>query len=115
MSKRDPLEFLKDIIVAIDRINEYVQSVDYKEFCQITIIQDSSIRNIEIIGEAAKQIPEYIRAISSEIPWKEISGTRDKLIHDYFGVNLDILWSIIKNDLGDLKQNINQLISDLAI
>jgi len=85
----------------------------YNEFLNDLKTQDAVVRNIEIIGEAVKKMPLHIRQKYSRIPWKEIAGTRDKLIHDYFGVNFDIVWAIIKNDLPELRKQIESIKSDM--
>ncbi|ACR78957.1 DUF86 domain-containing protein [Kosmotoga olearia] len=113
MSERTPTELIEDIIEAINRIMNYIDNLTYNEFLNDLKTQDAVVRNIEIIGEAAKKIPLHIRQKYSRIPWKEIAGTRDKLIHDYFGVNFDIVWAIIKNDLPELRKQIESIKSDM--
>ncbi|OAA24445.1 DUF86 domain-containing protein [Kosmotoga sp. DU53] len=113
MSERTPSELIEDIIEAINRIMIYIDNLTYNEFLDDLKTQDAVVRNIEIIGEAAKMIPLHIRQKYSRIPWKEIAGTRDKLIHDYFGVNFDIVWAIIKNDLPELRKQIESIKSDM--
>jgi uncharacterized protein with HEPN domain len=73
------------------------------------------IRVIEIIGEAGKKIPSEIKIQSNDIPWREISGMRDLLIHDYFGVNINVVWETVKNDFPKLKDKIQKLILDISL
>lgn len=72
--------------------------------------QDAVVRNFEIIGEAVKKLPAKLKSKTDAIPWNKIAGIRDRLIHQYFGVNFEILWTIIKEELTDLKRNINGLL-----
>jgi len=102
MSRRSPAASLQDIVEAIRRIGLYVQDMDYDRFVQDTKTQDAVIRNIEIIGEAARNIPEPMKENNPSVPWKQITGTRDRLIHDYFGTNLDIVWNIVDQELSPL-------------
>jgi len=102
MSKRGDFELVCDIKEAIGRINSYVASFSYDEFLQDSKTQDAVVRNLEIVGEAAKNISDEFKKTHSLIPWKKLAGVRDRLIHHYFGVNFDIIWSIAKDDLPDL-------------
>ncbi len=104
MSKRKDINLIQDIKECIIRIKSYTQSVDYSSFVEDYKTQDAVIRNLEIIGEAVKSLSEEIKRNYPGIPWKNISGTRDKLIHDYFGVNIDIVWDIAKKRFQILSQ-----------
>ena len=110
MSKRSPEDYLKDILEAIDRAIQYVSNLDYSDFLSDTKTQDAVIRNIEIIGEAVKNIPQELKAAHPDIAWKNMSGIRNKLIHEYFGVNTDIVWGVVKEDLQDLSKKIKVMI-----
>lgn len=84
MSKRQDRELLSDVKEAIKRIGIYTQKIEYKEFLQDIKTQDAVVRNLEIIGEAVKNIPKELKKKFYEIPWKELAGVRDRLIHKYF-------------------------------
>jgi len=110
-------DYLEHITQAIDRATEYIQHVynaaalerDHKT-------QAAVIRNVEIIGEAAnriqKQAPDFVAAHPS-LPWHEMRGMRNRMIHNYFDVNIDLLWDTVKDDLPKLKQQIDRLLIDL--
>jgi uncharacterized protein with HEPN domain len=102
MSKRADTDFLNDSKEAILRINVYVENLSYEEFLNDIKTQDAVVRNLEIIGEAIKNISEELKEKYSRVPWKDLAGVRDKLIHHYFGVNLDIVWNIVKEELPEI-------------
>jgi len=113
MSKRGDKEFLLDIIEAIKRIELYTKGMSYQDFLQKMETQDAVARNFEIIGEAIKNISPNLKEQYDSIPWREIAGLRDKLIHFYFGVNWDILWRAVKDNLPILKGNIEKILKNL--
>ena len=113
MSKRDYLLFFHDILESIERIEEYTKEYDFKSFTQDRKTVDAVLRNLEIIGEAAKHIPEDIRMQHPEIPWKRVIGLRNVVIHHYFGVDLSIVWVIIKKQLPELKKAVISLLGEL--
>jgi len=113
VKKRSFRLYLKDILEAIEKINNYTKNLSFEEFSQNTMIVDAVIRNFEIIGEATKHIPEEIRKSYPEIPWKEMAGMRDKMIHEYFGVDLEIVWKTIKIRLPQILLLLEQVYDSL--
>ena len=109
--KEEDTAYLKHILDAIVRIEEYTARIEYKDFMENHLIQDGVIRQIEIIGEAAKMVSNEIREKHLDIPWKDMAGMRDKLIHDYLGVDMDALWGTVENDIPALKSKLKDLIA----
>ena len=109
MSKRADTDFLGDSKEAILRINSYVEKLSYEEFLNDMKTQDAVVRNLEIIGEAIKNISEELKKKYPRIPWNDLAGVRDKLVHHYFGVNLDIVWNIIKQELPNVLSQIEEI------
>jgi uncharacterized protein with HEPN domain len=103
--KRTYVHFLNDIRNSGKRIMGYVEGMDYPTFAQNDLVQDAVMRNLEIIGEAAKNVPEDVRN-KYDIPWKSIVGLRNIVIHTYFGIDLENIWSIIQNDLPKILEKI---------
>ena len=109
MSKRDPLILLEDIMLAIQKIGRYTSQMDHDAFLGNELVIDGVARNLEIIGEATRQLPEEFRRSHAEVPWSEIAGLRNRIVHDYFGLDLEIIWEIVQHDLPQLENMIRVL------
>ena|SRR3989339_1186809 len=113
MSKRGIELYLKDILDSIDKIEIFTKGFSWDDFFVDVKTIDAVIRNLEIIGEAANNMPESLKLEYNNVPWIEIVGMRNKIVHEYFGVDNEILWDTIKNDLPDLKLKIQKIYSKL--
>ncbi len=111
MKKRYLMSF-QDILESINRIDTYTEGVEYDSFSHNQMMIDAVIRNLEIIGEASRNVPEDIREKYNEIPWRKMIGLRNLLIHEYFGVDESIVWEIIKTNLPKVKPNILKAIQE---
>ena len=111
--KKDPFVFLEHIIDCIELIETYTKGKKLADFENDPQLQDAVIRRIEIIGEAAKSVPENLKQKYSKVPWKAVAGMRDILIHQYFGVSLESTWNVVVKEIPGLKKQILQIINDL--
>lgn len=109
---RDFRLYLDDILTAIGRVREYAHGLDREGFISDTKTVDAVIRNLEVIGEASRKLPEDIKAASAEIEWSKIIAMRNILSHEYFGVNNLLLWDIITNKLGALETVCRKLLNE---
>lgn len=112
--KRDISLYVKDILESIIAIEKFVEEMDFEEFKDDDKTSSAVIRKFEIIGEATKHIPEKIREKYPDIPWKEMAGFRDKLIHFYFGIKYELIWNTIKIELPILKSKIEKVLKEIG-
>ena len=110
---KDDLIFIKHILDSIDAIERFSKNLTKEKLIKNRLKQSAIVREIEIIGEAVKNMSDKLKYNHSEIEWKEIAGTRDKMIHHYFGVDLDIVLGIIKHDIPILKKQISKIKEDI--
>ena len=110
--KKADIVYLKHIRDAISRIEEYTKTVGHDDFIKNNLIQDGAIRQLEIIGEATKRISRQFKSNNPHIPWRDIAGMRDKLIHDYFGVDIEAVWDTVKRDIPALKKEVKKILSE---
>jgi uncharacterized protein with HEPN domain len=103
------LDYLDDILEAIEKIERFTGGMTYEEFVKDPKTVDAVLRNFEVIGEAAKNMPEDLRKEYSDVPWSEMAGMRDKLIHGYATVELKIIWTTIQEELPTLGPQIESI------
>lgn len=108
---RDYKVYLQDILEAISKIRQFTAGLDLSAFSQDAKTLDAVVRNLEIIGEAVKHLPDDVRTRSSEVDWKKIAGLRDILIHEYFGVNIEVIWNIVQQKLPGLEKAARDLLA----
>ena len=112
MSERQVRDSLRDMLEAARRILLYIERISFEQFREDYKTQDAVLRNLEVLGEAAKNVPDKFRKEYPDLPWTDMARTRDRLIHHYFGVNLDVVWGIAKIELPDLVAKLETTLED---
>ena len=110
--KEEFLDYIEDIIEAMNEAQNFVKDMEYEDFLKDTKTVYAVIRALEIIGEAVKKIPVPIKSAYSQIPWKDMAGMRDKVIHEYSGVDLKRVWRTVRKDIPDLKPIFEKIMKD---
>jgi len=110
MSKRKPDVYLQDILESSEHIQRFLDGVSEDEFHENVEKQDAVLRRLEIIGEAVKHLPDEIRENHPDVPWRQIAGMRDIIMHEYFGVTLEMIWVVSTEDILDLKENVEKIL-----
>ena len=105
------LSYLKHILIEINFIINNSENLKYEQFIDDEILKRAFVRSIEIIGEAVKNLPDSIKSKSVDIEWKEIAGMRDRLIHNYFAIDFEIVWDVVQNEIPTLKEKIEKIIN----
>jgi uncharacterized protein with HEPN domain len=108
--ERSYRDYLADMLDAMSKARQFVEGMSFDQFSADDKTVYAVVRALEIVGEAAKKIPPEIRALRPEIPWREIAGMRDKLTHDYFGIDMSVIWRTIGADLPPLEEGIRSLL-----
>ena len=109
---RDYRQQIEDILTAVARIRSYVQGMSYDAFRTDYKTQDAVVRNLEVIGEAARTLPEGVQAGAPGVDWRKLVGLRNVLIHEYFGISLPIVWDIVTNKLDELEAVCKRILED---
>jgi uncharacterized protein with HEPN domain len=110
--RRDP-DYVSDILEAMQRIIAYMDGLSYEQFMEDRRTQDAVVRNIEVIGEAVKRLSAPLKKQHPAMPWKDMASMRDKVIHHYFGINYDVVWTVASKEIPKLLPRIGSLLEKL--
>ncbi len=113
MKKRELGDYIQDILEALGEVEDFTTGMQFDDFVKDKKTINAVVRSLEVIGEATKRIPDSFREKYSKIPWKRMAGMRDKLIHEYFGIDLEIVWEVINSDLPPIKPLIQKVLEGI--
>jgi uncharacterized protein with HEPN domain len=108
MPKRDPDLLIEDMLASMRKIERYTDGMDQELFRQDEKTIDAVVRNLEILGEATRQLPEDFTARHADVPWRQIAGLRNRIVHDYFGLDMEIIWEVIQHDLPQFQARLEK-------
>lgn len=109
-TRRDIADYLEDALTAMDKAESFVSGMSYEQFADDDKTVFAVVRAIEIVGEAVKHIPQDFRREFTDIPWRDMAGMRDVLIHEYFGIDLETVWKTVKEDIPKLKRPVREVL-----
>jgi len=112
IEERNPVDFLMDILDSIEKIENFVEGFDFEKFTKDPKTIYAVVRALEIIGEATKNLPNFLKVEHPEVPWRNMAGFRDKVAHSYFGVDLEVVWDTAVNDAPSLKPLIAKILNE---
>jgi uncharacterized protein with HEPN domain len=115
MSERKPSAIIKDILNCIDHIQLFTGNLTFTEFSGNFMVTEACLYNIQVIGEAVSRVPDDIKEAEKQIPWQLIKGMRNRLIHEYFGTDLQLVWNVIKNELPSFRDNPEKINNSLKL
>jgi len=113
-SERTYVDYLEDILDATEKVGQFIQGMTYEQFAQDAKTVFAVVHALEIIGEATKKIPPSVKERYTKVPWRAMAGMRDKLIHEYFGVNLMVVWKTASKDLANLEPIIRRILMEAS-
>jgi uncharacterized protein with HEPN domain len=113
-NERDYIDYLEDMLDAVDKIKQFTQGMSDEQFCRDAKTVYAVIHAFEIIGEATKRLPESVKDAYPDLPWRSMAGMRDKLIHDYFGVDFKVIWRSVSEDLPVLEMSVRRILAEIA-
>ncbi len=113
INKHDPIPYLEDVLNSISWIEKYSSGRTLEEILANQMVQDAIVRRIEIIGEAVGSLPDDIKKANATVPWQEIKDMRNKLIHDYGHVDVELVWAVVERDLPKLKTSVKEILDFL--
>lgn len=113
MSKRDARLLLQDMLESLEKIERYTAGLTFERFAQDDRTVDAVVRNLEVIGEAARQIPSEVRERCPEVPWRRVIGLRNVVVHEYFAVDVEIVWTVVRQSLPELKEALRRMMAEL--
>lgn len=113
MSKRDARLLLQDMLESLEKIERYTAGLTFERFAQDDRTVDAVVCNLEVIGEAARQIPSEVRERYPEVPWRRVIGLRNVVVHEYFAVDVEIVWTVVRQSLPELKEALRRMMAEL--
>jgi uncharacterized protein with HEPN domain len=108
---RDTRLFLEDIVACCDKVGRYTVGLTYEQFKDTELVIDAVARNLELIGEATKRVPEELRRRYEDVPWRKMAGLRDVIVHGYFGIDVRLLWDIVQRDVPTTRHKIASVLA----